>query len=448
MRALRGVPPLPRTWKAREVACVWLRRSVAVGGVGWWVRSLEPTEGHSIRLGLRSVTALSGKRKLLGSGAVASMFLGIVAYAQDGVVRHPNLRDLDRPPSVEVRSLSVSNSAMADLGAVGVSTGSPALSARLESLRSMKRVGTIGGADELAAIDHVFGEISDVVIAGGFVYVLDARLVEVRVFTVSGEFVQRIGRAGPGPAEFSDPRSLAVDAERNLLYVSDGSREIEVFSTENPTTAEHVRSVRIPDADPLRICLLTDRIVLVNSRADKAVRAYSLEGVLQEAAGRLYGASNATVRSSLGETLILCNPAHESVVVATRDIGEVRAYEIPAERPEWIAFDSRFLDMAYVYEEPPMVYTPTPTRAARIESLALLDDDHVLAQIALYETYYETTGAPPALLSLRSFVIAMESGAVVFAGEDLPPIVGVDGDHVVVAEDTLDTQLGIYDVGR
>lgn len=72
-------------------------------------------------------------------------------------------------------------------------------------------------------------EPSSIAIAGDKVYVSDAELDRVVLFTTSGEYLGSFGQSGDAAKEFDAPRALAVCCGR--LYVADsGNRRVQVFS--------------------------------------------------------------------------------------------------------------------------------------------------------------------------------------------------------------------------
>ena len=90
--------------------------------------------------------------------------------------------------------------------------------------------------------EAVFGSVSDVDVLstaeGSRIYVLDARAAEVTIWTPDGTLIQRVGRAGPGPGEFTRPRQLVLLEDR--FYVADERRfttfalDGEVIRTDAP----------------------------------------------------------------------------------------------------------------------------------------------------------------------------------------------------------------------
>lgn len=67
-------------------------------------------------------------------------------------------------------------------------------------------IGAFEGADE-----YVFGVISGVAVdAEGRIHVADPQAMEIRVFSLEGAFLRRVGRDGEGPGEFRHISGLAV----------------------------------------------------------------------------------------------------------------------------------------------------------------------------------------------------------------------------------------------
>jgi hypothetical protein len=72
---------------------------------------------------------------------------------------------------------------------------------------NMEALWELGG--ETDNEDEFFGVISDIEIdEEGNVYLLDAQLSEIKIYTADGEFIRSIGREGEGPGEFRRPSSM------------------------------------------------------------------------------------------------------------------------------------------------------------------------------------------------------------------------------------------------
>lgn len=78
---------------------------------------------------------------------------------------------------------------------------------------------TIGGSD--ASDDASFGRISGLAVdASGRIFVADAQDNQIRLFKPTGEFIAKIGRAGSGPLEFKQLRTIAFGPDQ-LLWARD-----------------------------------------------------------------------------------------------------------------------------------------------------------------------------------------------------------------------------------
>jgi hypothetical protein len=74
------------------------------------------------------------------------------------------------------------------------------------SLRTMELIEEwrVGGDDD----EIFFGVISDVLIEGELIYLLDQQLNQVFVYSLAGEYLRTIGREGEGPGEVRQPRGI------------------------------------------------------------------------------------------------------------------------------------------------------------------------------------------------------------------------------------------------
>jgi len=115
----------------------------------------------------------------------------------------------------------------------------PAASRSTFQLRKLLVIGSMQGTHDS------FGRIMDVALdSRGRIIVADDLSHDVSVFDSTGAFVQRLGRQGEGPGEFSAPWGVAVDP-LDSLYVWDSQQaRITVFSP----SYKYVRSFQIPPA--------------------------------------------------------------------------------------------------------------------------------------------------------------------------------------------------------
>jgi hypothetical protein len=96
------------------------------------------------------------------------------------------------------------------------------------TLQEEVRIGQLDGPDE-----YTFGSISNIVVdAEGFIHVLDALALEIRVYSPDGEFVRRFGRAGAGPGELGQPGGMAFLADGRLLVRDSRHGRMSIYSTQ------------------------------------------------------------------------------------------------------------------------------------------------------------------------------------------------------------------------
>ena len=101
----------------------------------------------------------------------------------------------------------------------------------------------IGGADGTGPTE--FGHIWDVArTPRGGVVVSDEPLQELRVFDANGRFMNRIGRKGPGPGEFSQIKSVSVHGD--TIYAVDTRRGTAAFLFDGTL----VRHPALPSTSP------------------------------------------------------------------------------------------------------------------------------------------------------------------------------------------------------
>jgi len=89
--------------------------------------------------------------------------------------------------------------------------------------------------------EYLFSQIRDFdVDSKGGVYVIDIKENEIRVFDSNGAYVRTIGRAGQGPAEFSEAGNVHVNEAGEIMATDGGSQSIKVFSNDGKYLRKHL----------------------------------------------------------------------------------------------------------------------------------------------------------------------------------------------------------------
>jgi hypothetical protein len=88
--------------------------------------------------------------------------------------------------------------------------------------------------------DEFFGIIADIEIdEAGNVYLLDAQLAEVKIYTADGEYVRSIGREGEGPGEFRRPSAMFFTKDGNVGIMQTIPAKIVLLSPEGEPLGDH-----------------------------------------------------------------------------------------------------------------------------------------------------------------------------------------------------------------
>ncbi|MCK5146036.1 6-bladed beta-propeller [bacterium] len=83
-------------------------------------------------------------------------------------------------------------------------------------------------------IDCAFAGVNDMVIdtQGNFIIVDSYQTRGVYVFDNKGDFIQKIGRSGQGPGEFSEPTSIAINSAGQILIADYMGRRVNVYNAD------------------------------------------------------------------------------------------------------------------------------------------------------------------------------------------------------------------------
>jgi hypothetical protein len=88
--------------------------------------------------------------------------------------------------------------------------------------------------------DYIFGVLNQIACAAdGTVYLLDAQLNVVYVFSPDGEFLREIGREGEGPGEFRRPVDLFLTPDGNVAVLQRMPGKIVVLTPDGEPVGDH-----------------------------------------------------------------------------------------------------------------------------------------------------------------------------------------------------------------
>jgi hypothetical protein len=106
-----------------------------------------------------------------------------------------------------------------------------------------KELWRAGGEDDEGILFGIVTQITSD--DGGYVYVLDAQLNQVVIFSPEGEYLRAIGREGEGPGEFRRPSDLFLTADGNVAIMQRMPGRIVVLTPEG----EPAGDMRVPQSE-------------------------------------------------------------------------------------------------------------------------------------------------------------------------------------------------------
>jgi hypothetical protein len=113
----------------------------------------------------------------------------------------------------------------------------PAEPAEAARTLSPEQLWQVGGDDDS---DVMFGVLTQITSdRAGNIYLLDAQLHEVMIFSPDGEYVRSIGREGEGPGEFRRPADLFLTADGNVAVMQRMPGKIVVMTPEGEPVGVH-----------------------------------------------------------------------------------------------------------------------------------------------------------------------------------------------------------------
>ena len=178
----------------------------------------------------------------------------------------------------------------------------------------------------------------------GTVYYLDLIHSEVRAYDYEGSWIGNVANSGIGPGELESPLGLLVIPDKNQIIVADqwtnhvferDKATFELVSTQRPKN---------PSGNG-HLCAMNGHYYLVfydmssPASEQKIIHKYTLDGEWVTSFGRPYVYHDPLFVSVFAdETLIACNPEHNTIAVLTNHIPAMTGYSDQGERLWQVTF--------------------------------------------------------------------------------------------------------------
>jgi hypothetical protein len=347
------------------------------------------------------------------------------AAAQRTVV-HPTPENL----SVDGRTIDVSRAR--------TRSGDAALNSFAETLRSMRRVDSIGSLDGDEALS--FGTIHDVAVHGsGGLAVLDFANFEVRLFDSAGTPQGRFGRRGSGPMEFRNPVAIwTLDSGRVMVVDAVlGAKRFRENATRPPSLEQTLAlmtgatSACGGDAAIALYAPVFSNAIKVGM-ADRVVHRFTTEGTFARSVGAAYRSTVPLVRADMSEGVVACTRTGATIHAlsklpfvhlvdasgATRWTLRLADFTVPRVTEEIDGSGRRSIGL-----------DPTRLDFSFIRRLTVLDDAFLLVQVT--NSNANSLRHRREWATLDTYVVHIASGTAVYVGRGLPMITASrDGDLI------------------
>jgi len=155
-------------------------------------------------------------------------------------------------------------------------------------IKKLKLIEKFGGID--VPSEQILANPCDIAISPeGFIYVLDSKDNNLKVFNKNGTFIKCIGRKGQGPGEFVRPWTISIIEGK--IYINDtGNRRVQVLSK----NGEYLRSYKVPAEYGTGMAFDDKGRLYLNTkgfRSSKLISVHDNQGNLLNEFGNLEGDS-------------------------------------------------------------------------------------------------------------------------------------------------------------
>ena len=328
------------------------------------------------------------------------------------VRRHPDPEYLLRPAGVPVHEITTRPSSLPE-----------SLQRHLRALVTATEVASIG---ELAGTDEAFllGEVGDVVLSGGHVYVLDVQAQEVRIFTATGAHLTTFGGPGQGPGEFVRPVALTIGPETENAWVADEARRLTQYALR--AAAPRYVETMVLEAGVQDTCFAADDTIVALGLLfgeNEALQRLTTDGRVTATFGhKAYASPSFSVNLTLNDTITIECSENSAWVFYASALGEVRAYDGDGDLA-WIAVVDDFIWPDVRELENDGFAVRSQVHSSRLVGLTLLDDgidEALLVQVSQRQLQDEGWTDET---RLDSYLLDPRSGGGGFVGSALPRVV-------------------------
>lgn len=270
---------------------------------------------------------------------------------------------------------------------------------------------------------YVFGDITDLTIAGDTVYVLESAAGEVRLFTTQGLHLASFGSKGPGPDELLQPRDMEIGANGELAVLERSG--IKIFSIRDRKLALDRLVVPMETLGGVSLCARVDSLFVIRTLGPRAEKQIHVFRSRERSGGRDstdlltrfsdgYPLGGFLVRGRISRGPMVC-PTPTDVVIAYHDLPLIEAYSIDGSRlwKSGLAVFNPESTFAGIDSEDGAPFIRGSDGAAhdRVQVLTTLPGGIILLQVARMSARDEDAGDTQDVSpTIDSYVLEVENG--------------------------------------
>ena len=314
---------------------------------------------------------------------------------------------------------------------------------RLLGAKAVQSFGVLEGTEE-----EMIGAVQDVRLHDGFVFVLDERYKQVRVYDVQNGLQTTFGRSGAGPEAFGMPLSMDVDAAGRVYVLDQGNQAYKTFVPEGRSyVPESTTTVGVLSG---HVCALGDELllrgVIPSKFGEGTVYVYD-SGAYQSAFGSRYASKNEYINMRLSEGPMDCRivGGEGRLVSGYLGLPIIEVYDGGRQRLRTFRFED--FDPVRVTDQGngKTLFEAGHADVTSTRWVTLLPDGIVLAQVA--ERWRDTHLTKRPYHEVHSYLLYPKTGDFEYLGTELPPVYDVSDTHVVAGTNAPYPKVTVFELG-
>jgi len=287
--------------------------------------------------------------------------------------------------------------------------------------------------------------------ANQHVFILDGENTVVRIYSTEGDYIGSFGRAGDGPGEFGDPKSIDLLESDSLAVIIGREERVTIYRRSDSLEYVFGHSfIQHDDVYSVAGCAMNGHIYVLGYSPvkDGVIHKYDLAGRFIRAFGDKYVDHDPWVAASLSRRgLLACSDTHDTVAWIRRNVPIVHVYTgngdlleryklqnfVPAEVTQRLTEDGR----------PSLSYSPPQKGESWFSNLFADDEGAFIVSHITVEDPSSTHGDFPPT-KYHAYRLNPHLGTATYLGS-IPGIVAISRNKIVLRTETPFPQVLIYE---